>query len=372
MSLNRKKRLLVLSTSMGWGHISVSESLCSNYRKKYGGEAIHVDFLNYLNPWLSKLVISLYFLVSKHAPVLNKLLYDGSNKKTGKVFKKIVSFLILKRYRKLINEYNPDLILSTHSVAAMAVSLMYKNFPIPNGVVVTDLDFSFMWMHENNNKIFIGCEDMIKNIKFSCFEREKICVSGIPVRDQFLKKFNKKMLKKKLDLEINVPVFLLMSGGKAVVSFEKILKSLIKVLKNFQVVIITGNNRKMYLDLKIKFKEFNLKGKVLGFVENIEEYMAITDLLISKPGGLTTTESLVMGLPILMFGSTLGWEEGNIKFLEKEKVGIYIKNVENINKIINRLLKNPKEVRRMSDRAKYLSKPKATQIIIDEMMLLVS
>jgi len=362
-----KKRLLVLSSPIGSGHIKAAEALCQTYKKNFKGEAIHVNFLDYLNPRFGKLVEQGYFLMIKFIPYLNKIVYDTFNK-PNKQLKRVGEFLDVKKYRKLIEQYKPDMILSTHYIPAMVVSWMYKKFPIPNGVIITDFDFNSMCAYPNNDRVFIGCREIISDLEKMGIERKKICVSGIPIRPNFLKSFENDKLKKKLGLDLRKPVLLMMNGGTAAGPLMEILKSLAKVRKKFQILVITGHNEKMAQELKTGFGLLKLEGKILGFVDNIEEYMAVSDLLISKAGGLTTTESLIIGLPMLIIKPTPGQEDGNTEFLTKAGAAIYIKNIKKINLAVDDLLKNPNKIEKMRVKAKKLSRPEANKTILGEML----
>lgn len=363
-----KKKLLVLSAPMGAGHIKAAEALCETYKKKIGGEAEHVDFLSYLNPTFSQLAEKGYYLITKHTPVVYKLVYKNTDKPSS--IKTIGNFLNIKKYRKLIEKHRPDIIVSTHFLPAMVVSWMYKRFPITNGVVVTDYVSHSMWTYPNNGKFFVASKEMIPELEKMGVNKEKICVSGIPVRPNFLKSFNVSKLKSKLGLDLEKPVLLVMSGGNAIGPFVEILESLSKVKGEFQTLVITGRNAKMRDELKKQFKSLKLKGKVLGFIKNIEEYMAVSDLLISKAGGLTIAEALTIGLPMLIIRPTPGQEDGNTEFLTKAGAAVYIKDVTEINLTVDDLLKNPKKIVKMAQNAKKLAKPMAAEEILKEMMFL--
>lgn len=370
MKLN-KKRLLVLSSPVGSGHIKAAEALCQVAIKKFNMKAFHVNFLEYLNPKFSELVKKGWYLIVKYIPLANKVVYKSADR-PNKSIKTMGNFfkINIKRYNDLIEEYKPDIIISTHYIPAAVVSWMYDRFPITNGVTITDFESHSMWVYPNNNKVFVACKKMISELTKMEIEKSKICISGIPVRLDFGKHFDVKKIKKKLGLDLNKPILLVMSGGDAVGPFTEILKSLALVKGDFQVLVIAGKNETMRNELERRFKGFGLTGKVLGFVENIEDCMAISNLLISKAGGLTTAESLVMGLPILIIRPTPGQEDGNVEFLTKAGAAIYVKNVKKINLTVEKLLKNPKKIARMKKNAKKLAQPKAAEKILKEMIRL--
>lgn len=361
-----KKKILVLSAPIGAGHKKAAEALCQTYIKKFRGEAFHVDFLSYLNPKFSQFMEKGYYLMAKHTPMVYKFVYENTDK-PSKSIKTIGNFFNIKKYRELVERYKPDIILSTHFLPAAVVSWMYKRFPITNGVVITDFVSHSMWTYPNNQKFFVAHNGMVKELEHYGISKSKICVSGIPVHPCFLQSFDRMKLRQKLGLDLKKPLFLLMSGGNAIGSFVEVLEILKKVTGDFQIVVLTGYNQKMYQKLKQKFRSFGLNGKVLGFVENMFEYMAAADLLISKAGGLTVAESLVVGLPMIIINPTPGQEDGNTEFLIRDKAAIYVKDIEDIRLLIDDLLLNPEKITRMAENAKSLAKPRAAEIILKEM-----
>jgi processive 1,2-diacylglycerol beta-glucosyltransferase len=138
----------------------------------------------------------------------------------------------------------------------------------------------------------------------------------------------------------------------------------------FQLVVIAGKDKERQKDLKSRFKSLGFEGKVVGFVDNIDEYMKTADLLISKAGGLTTTEAITLGLPMLIVRPTPGQEDGNTEFLTKAKAGVYIKDIRKIAEIVKKILRDPNKLNEMRRNSKKLAKPKANETIIREMLSL--
>ncbi|MDD4938476.1 MAG: glycosyltransferase [Candidatus Shapirobacteria bacterium] len=372
MNLKNKKRLLILSVPAGAGHMKAAEALCQTAKREFGMKVDHVNFLEYFNPMFSRWTQKSWNFIVKYTPVVYKFIYEGTDKPNNSL-KRVGNFLKIniKKYQELVGQYKPDLIISTHYIPAAVTSWMYDRLPITNGVVITDYEAHSMWVYPNNNKVFVARKKMIEELENIGFDKNKVCVSGIPVRENFLKSFDIKQLRRKIGLYLDKPTLLIMGGGDAVGPFVDILKSLSKLEVEFQVVVIAGKNEKMRNSLENKFKSVGLKGKVLGFVKNIEDYMMVADLLVSKPGGLTTTESITIGLPMLIVRPTPGQEDGNTEFLVKARAGIYIKDVKKIGIVVGKLLRNPGKIKEMKENSRRLSKPKASKKILEEMLKLV-
>ncbi len=366
-SNNDRKRLLILSMPFGSGHLKAGEALAATCRDKFDCEVYHLNYLDCIDPKLTKSVQRGYHWMVKYFPFLNKWAYYGFNKPNEKL-KKVGETFNVKEYAEVMEQYKPDMILSTHYIPAMLSSWMYRNYPVPNGVVITDYDFNSMWVYPNNSKVFIACKQMLKDMKKCGVDESRVVVSGIPVRKEFYKEFDKAELRKKLKIGAEENVLLLMSGGTATGPFLEILKSLAELRDRIYLLVVTGHNEKLAGDISEAFTQMNLKGKVMTFVDNVEEYMGAADLLVSKAGGLTITEAITIGLPILVIRPTPGQEDGNTRFIVNGGAGIYIKNPKSINLVVKDLINDSERLKRMSAKAKGLSKPDAAENILKEML----
>jgi processive 1,2-diacylglycerol beta-glucosyltransferase len=366
----RKPRLLVLSASIGAGHVKAGEALCQTYMEHFGGEARHVDFLRYASPRFSHWVEEAYYMMTKHTPSVYKLLYqmtDRSNSPT----KKSEILIGLKKYRDLIREYRPHAIISTHFFPAAIVSYLYPHFAIPNGVVLTDYVSHHIWVNPNTNLFFVAHDGMAAELIQLGVEPSKIRVTGIPIRPVFDREFNRLELQSQLGLATNRLTLLLMSGGNAIGPLVEVLKALGRLNVKFQIIAITGRNQKLYNQLKDTMVELKLDGQVLGYVDNVNEYMAVADLLISKAGGLTVTEALTMGLPMAIIQPTPGQEDGNTLFLLKAGAGVYLKSVAELEPVVGELIHNPAKIEEMKRNALHYAKVNASGAIVTEINRLI-
>ncbi|MPN63986.1 Processive diacylglycerol beta-glucosyltransferase [bioreactor metagenome] len=137
------------------------------------------------------------------------------------------------------------------------------------------------------------------------------------------------------------------------------------------MVVIAGRDKERQKNLKLKFDSLGFEGRVVGFVNNIDEYMKVADLLISKAGGLTTTEAITLGLPMLIVRPTPGQEDGNTDYLIKAKAGIYVKDVKEIGKVVKKILRDSNKLKEMKKNSKKIAKPEASETIIKEMLSLL-
>lgn len=204
---------------------------------------------------------------------------------------------------------------------------------------------------------------MSKNISES-----KIFVTGIPISSRFLKKYNKKEILNEFGLNDNTKTILFFGGGEFGLGKTKtiqIFENLVKNFDNLQIIAIAGKNPKM----KTAFENIVLNNnkqkdiKILEYTNQVPELMSISDLVVSKPGGLTTSESLASGLPMIIINPIPGQEEENAEFLESKNIGIWIRKNDSSYEIFNNLLSNPEKLEEMKNNTKLLAKKYSTEDI---------
>ncbi len=364
------KKILILSASIGAGHVSAAEALCRTYQEQFQGEARHVDFLRFVSPALSKIVEQTYYLMTKRVPSLYRFIYEKGDRPRS-LSKKLDGHIGASKYVELINEFQPDAIISTHFLPAAVVSYLFPELPIPNGVILTDYVSHRLWVYQYNQMFFVAHEGMKKELKELGVEASRIRVTGIPARPFFRENLDRVEVRKKLQIPLERPLILVMSGGNAIGPLAEILEALQPLRDRIQVVTITGKNKQLQSELQPTMNKLQMPGRVLGFVDNMHEWMAAADLLISKPGGLTVTEALISGLPLLIIRPTPGQEDGNTEFLTSSGSGIYLQNVDEVKSVVGELLDNPDKLLSMREKAKSLGKPNAAENILREMEALL-
>ena len=204
-------------------------------------------------------------------------------------------------------------------------------------------------------------EDLVKR----GIDRNKIYSTGIPLSNRFLAHYDKDGILKEFGLAKNKATVLFFAGGEY--GFGKdttfnILKTIIEEFDNLQVVAIAGKNVKMQAKFETLIKETDSEDtvKVLSYTNKVPELMSISDIVISKPGGLTTTESLASGLPIIVINPIPGQEEENAEFLEQNGVGIWLKKNDNIKEKLREILSSTEKIKEMKINARLLSKKNST------------
>ena len=207
---------------------------------------------------------------------------------------------------------------------------------------------------------------MKKDIVNKGIPSSKIYATGIPLSNRFLEHFNRKEIKSSFDLDYNKKTILFFGGGEFGLGKEKtlmILQAFIDSIKNeYQIIVISGKNQKM----QNKFENLvgnNPNVQVYGYTNEVPELMSISDLVVTKPGGLTITEALASGLPIVVINPIPGQEVENAEYLEKKGVAVWIRKTENPFEAVKELLDNPEQIKHMKIRSKLMAKRNSTRDI---------
>lgn len=373
------KKVLIFYASYGGGHLSAAKSIQKYLEEHYSAEVKSeiIDCMKYINTTLDVVTTGAYREMAKKAPNLWGKVYSNSQSGVlGHVSSRANKIMAIK-LKKLICEKNPDLIISTHPFSSQMVSYLKKKGKVncKLATILTDFASHEQWLvgHEYTNFFFVSNDNMEKELCDYGVAKDKIHVTGIPMSDRFFEKFDRTSILKMFNLVPNKKVILFFGGGEFGLGKERtvqILRSLILNAHDYQIVAISGKNEKMKEAFESLVKELNVssKVKILGFTDKVPELMSISDLVVTKPGGLTTTESLASHLPIIIINPIPGQEEENADFLEKHNVGIWIKKDDDPDAILLNLFDNKDKIENMRENTKSLAKTHSTQNICEILM----
>ena len=334
-------KILILTGKFGMGHYSVSEAIGQEISSRDSNiEVSIVDILDYLMPTASKILYkSFNTLVTKWSNLYN---FVNINNEDNNI--KTFNYFFVKGLDRLFLELNPDIVISTLPISSQYIS-KYKSLKksnIPLFTFITDISSHSEWIHKNTDFYFVGDISIKKSLIDKGIDENKIIVSGIPVKQGFKDKIIK--FDKNKSKEI-----LIMGGGLGLISFNKNLFESLNNEKNIKTTVITGNNKKMFEQLKSKYKNI----EVLGYTNKIDFYMKRADLIISKSGGITLFEAIYSETPIYVVNPFLLQEVKNAKFIEKRKIGQVVWNEEmDIAKDILSLINDDKAILKMKSNMK--------------------
>jgi processive 1,2-diacylglycerol beta-glucosyltransferase len=237
---------------------------------------------------------------------------------------------------------------------------------------VTDFVVHPYWLYPNVELYTVAQEDLKEDLVARGVPRERIRVTGIPIGKRFTEKEDKNELRRCLDLGDGRPVILVMGGGLGMGSVDWVVETVEDLRKPMHVVIFAGRNRKKLASLRNSLQNHgnpDISVKVLDYVDNVPEYMKAADLLVTKPGGLTSSEALACGLPFLIVRPLPGQEYRNTRYLVERKVARRVKGKKDLAQAIEQFLDNPQLIARIKERAAAMAVPdsasRIAQVILD-------
>lgn len=364
------KKVIIFYASYGGGHLSAAKSIQKHLTENYQDiDAEMVDCMKYINKPIEKLTTGAYREMAKKAPKLWGKVYTGSEKGLLSKLSKDSNKLMARKLNHLIQEKKPDLIISTHPFSSQMVSYLKRKekWNCTLATIMTDFAMHKQWLigHEYTEFFFVSNEAMKQDMINYGVSSEKIYVTGIPMSDRFFESFDNKKIYEMFALSPDKKTILFFGGGEFGLGktwTTQILKSFIQTASSYQIVAVAGKNEKMKETFENLVVEAgaNNRVRVLGFTDKVPELMHISSLVVTKPGGLTTTESLASSLPMVIINPIPGQEEENAEFLVSHEVGIWLKKSNNPEEIISSLLKNPDTLEKMKEHAKVLAKKNST------------
>lgn len=365
------KKVLILSVSAGDGHVRAAEALHA-HSQQLGlcVDATHLDVMDYVPSGFREAYTESYIRLVNKAPTLWSCLYHTSNTAkldtTNEDELRGVERLNTIALRKAIAQYAPDAIVCTHFLPAEILSRMIRKqrLSAPVWVQVTDFDLHRMWVHEHMTGYFAANDEVAFRMQANGVDATKIRVTGIPTMPAFSQRFNRETCAESIGLNPAVKTFLLMGGGAGLGDLAAVAEHLLMLSDDFQLIVLAGKNVKALASLKLLTEHYPKRLVPVRFTPDIAQLMACADVVITKPGGLTTSECLAMGLPMIINAPTPGQEERNANYLLEQGVALKAFDAVTLSYRVRYLLENPKHLQQMRDKAAQIGKPHAGKHVI--------
>ena len=372
------KKILLLSASAGAGHLRAADAVEKAFKQAKGAanrEVLHVDVLNYTNKLFRHLYSKAYIDLVNKLPEVPGWFYDKLDKPWKNERRRLaLDKLNTRPFVKLLREYHPDLIVCTHFLPAEIVSWLKAKERIASRqvIVVTDFDVHAMWLVHHYEHYFVAIDEARVYLEVLGIPAEKITVSGIPIDPVFAIKKDKQEMRAKHGLAPDRTTILLSAGGFGVGSVDALVSSLLPLQHRAQIVAICGRNEELKKRLTKLAARTKANAAVLlkpfGYTTDMDELMTASDLVLGKPGGLTTSEALAKGLVFVIVNPIPGQEERNSDHLLEGGVAIRCNNLPTLTYKLDRLLGDQARFQSMKTNALRMGHPNAANEIVEQLM----
>ncbi len=365
-------KVMVLYANAGNGHRRAAEALAAICEEdERFSEVRLVDALEYTNKVFQELYANLYIEAVKKAPALWEFVFKDTDqpwvREKGRILMHRMHGMPLA---KEIQKFEPDLCFCTHFMPADIISTMLRKEMIQTSlnVVVTDYYVHASWLESYVNHIYVAKAESKEQLVRLKFPASRIECFGIPVDPLFEQLGDRDALCEKHQVDPNRPLILLSAGAFGVMSGDDMAQMLSGIRQPCNLAIICGNNKKLHDQIDSYIQENpveNIHYHVLGFTREMHEWMAMASLFIGKPGGLSTSECLACGLPMLIWNPIPGQEIFNSVYLLENGAAFHPDNIMTLPYRIDELLKNPEKLEKMRQNALKLSRPTAARNIVN-------
>ncbi len=364
-------RILIATITAGGGHLQAAAALDEAWNSLRPRDTLErVDLQKFFSPLHRKIYTQGYVQMVAHAPELWGLVFKKTdNPKLVRRLTRLRSTFppnSTRRFIRHVTEFKPDIVFCTHylpvEILAKARQKMDGKPPLVV-CVVTDFEAHALWMGEAVDLYCVAAEETRARLIARGAPAENVIATGIPIAGKFSASPDAAPVRKRYGLRDDLPTLLVLGGGFGMGPVAEILCELDKVSQPFQTLVVAGKNEELRRELAVHDRKHPTH--VLGFVTNMNELMAVSDLIITKPGGLTSSEALALGKPMFILNPIPGQEAANSDFLLERGAAAKANRVEDLPFRLGQLL-NSKKLLAMGRAAAALGRPSAALDICRE------
>jgi processive 1,2-diacylglycerol beta-glucosyltransferase len=365
-------RVLILSASAGAGHVRAADALLKAFTEAQAARDVrHVDALQYTNKVFRHLYSQVYLDMVNTMPEVMGWLYDYLDTPWKNERRRLaLDKLNTRGLVKLLAEYNPDVVVCTHFLPSEILSWLKakRRLRCPQAIVVTDFDVHGMWLCRHYEQYFVALDETRVHLERLGIGSDALSVTGIPIDPVFALPKDKSEMRARHGLEQGKTTILVSAGGFGVGRVEDLCGCLLEMKHEAQVLVLCGRNEALRKKLAARRSGGRVTITALGFTTQVDELMAASDILLGKPGGLTTSEALSKGLVFVIVNPIPGQEERNSDHLLEEGVGIRCNNLPALAYKVDRLLDDPSRFAAMRANALRLARPHAARDVVNRLL----
>lgn len=298
----------------------------------------------FLHPTIAPMIFNAYRKTVIKRPKLYRMLYRSQyNKSLNRVAQLALHRIFYSQTANIIEQLRPDIVVSTHFFPSMVVSRLKRSgLDVPLCTVITDYDAHGTWMNSGTNLYLVSTDDVRDKLVAKGVAPHKIEVTGLPVHPNFWQKRDKSAVLESLQLR-DMPTVLVMGGGWGIIKQIDFLEYIASWREKVQIIICLGDNHEAREQLQASpvFQHQNIR--ILGFTNKVDQLMDVSDLLITKPGGMTCTEAMAKRIPMLFYDAIPGQEEENLQYFISNGYAEKIEGYETLDRWLHMLINDRSE-----------------------------
>jgi len=368
-----KIKVVIAYASAGAGHVKAAFALESGFRELDRGniEIRNINTLDYSSDFLKKSYPDFYLFLVNRIPSLWGLgYYLFDTRMAYRAFvalaRRINNAMHCRKLEDFLNDYNPDIILNTHFLGSEVMANMRRKGKLKDSkliTVVTDYMMHSFWVDKEADYYCVAQEDSKAHLLKRGVPADKIKVYGIPIDRVFAKMKGKKELCRKLDIREDLPTVLVTSGGYGVGPVKKLVLELARIEKKIQLLVVCGKNPGLHEEINSIAGSLDIPVKAYGFVDNMDELMEVSDVMVAKSGGMTSSEAMAKDLPVVITSAIPGQEARNCKYLVKSGSAVHAGNLREAKQAIADILSSEVKMSQMTKRISEIKKPDSSRDI---------
>ena len=366
--MQENRRVLILYASGGMGHVKEAEALEGAFAARHPEITVrNINVLDFANRPFRHIYEDGYNFISAYAIGIWRWMYHRYDvKKRHGLLMNLSSAAMDDSLRKFLDQYRPDYIIGTHPMPVRMLTHhpWPASHPVPLAIVVTDYGCHSYWVDKKIHRFFVAADEVRSSIVGMGILADHITVSGIPIDSKYSRFVDRAAKQAELGLDPNIPTILVIGG---LVS-ETYLRELVVGLRQHlpvQFLIVTGRDWQLQRRLRRSTVRRDAGVKIFGFVDNLQELFGVADLVVTKAGGMTVSESLAKGVPLVIPSAIPGQEDDNLAFLIRYGVAVYAKGIDEMVGVLARMLRQPQTIAHMKERCQKLGRPNAATDIVE-------
>jgi processive 1,2-diacylglycerol beta-glucosyltransferase len=381
MASDLRKRILILSASVGGGHIRAAEAMELAFRQTAPwAEIRNIDVLTLANKAFRRIYGKGYLDLANRAPHFLGYVYDFLDRPKDKDeegdfgrLRVALEKLNMQPFLKLLKAERWDIVVNTHFLPAEIIGSLRSSgsISVPQVTVTTDFMTHRMWIQEPCEHYFAACNESAAYLNSWGVPWERISVTGIPIHPVFCRRKGRAACLKAQGIRGDRPIVLLLSGGFGVGPIEQIFHAALTIETPMDVVVVCGRNAELGQRLAQQQPPRRQRVKILGYTTEIDELMAVADVVISKPGGLSSAEVLARGSVLAIVNPIPGQESRNSDYLLENWAAVKIGPLATLPYKINALLNDPHRLERLKANARRLGRPRAAFAAAEKVLTLI-